>query len=104
MSPKQCRVPSKHCHLSQDETGRESRGGEGQSHRHREEKMDTRRKRERGAQQMHRVREQAGRQREGVRKDKARGETVAGFKGCRQAWPWRSHEVYGCVMCWVFAE
>lgn len=51
--------------------------------------------------------ERAGRQAdrgEGVWKDKARGETVASFKGCRLAWPWRSHEVYGCVVCWVFAE
>lgn len=30
---------------------------------------------------------------EGVQKDKARGENVAGFKGCRLAWPRRSHEV-----------
>lgn len=43
----------------------------------------------------------AGVQTEGVWKDKAREETVAGFKGCRLAWPWRSHKVYGCVVCWV---
>lgn len=43
-----------------------------------------------------RGRGQAGRQAdrgEGVQKDKARGENVAGFKGCRLAWPRRSHEV-----------
>lgn len=47
---------------------------------------------------------EAGRQAdrgEGVRKDKAREENVAGFKGCRLAWPRRSHEVYGCMVCWV---
>lgn len=91
MSPKQCRVPASSATVKMKQVER-AEGGLG--HRHRDEKMNTG-----GGGREERSRGQAGR--EGVWKDKERGETVAGFKGCRLAWPWRSHEVYGCVVCWV---
>lgn len=90
----------KHCHRSQDETGRESRGGpETQARRSENERGEVEAERSTAV-----VCGEEGRQAdrgEGVRKDKVRGENVAGFKGCRLAWPRRSHEVYGCVVCWV---
>lgn len=89
--------PREQCHHSKDETGRAQGGGRGAGTR--DEEMNTG---VRGREEHSRCMGKEGRQAdgEGVRKDKERTETVAGFKGCRLAWPWRSHEVYGSVVCW----
>lgn len=98
MSPKQCRVPASVATTVKMKQV-ESKGGP-KRHRHRDEKMNTE---ARGREEHSRCMGGEGRKAdrgEGVWKDKERGETFAGFKGCRLAWPWRSHEVYGCAVCW----
>lgn len=99
MSPKQCRVPASTATTAKMKQVERAEGG--QRHRHSDEKMNAGGK---GREEHSRCMGEEGRRADTGRvcgKIRERGETVAGFKGCRLAWPWRSHEVYGCVVCWV---
>lgn len=65
---------SEHCHWSRDETGSSEVGAA------REEENEGRKKEEHSSPTWGRGQADVG---EGVLKDKARGENIAGFKGCR---------------------